>query len=740
MRPKGESNRPQVRPGHACDVARTDLWSSLPERELNMAEQVLAAIPFAAFVVDLEARVVLVNQPALAAVEGSAEHLRGSDVITTFFAVPEQGAATEVFGKVFLGEPWQGELPVLGPDGGARAMGMFVRPLFDDGSVVGAIVIWEDLAGSRAARRLAARLARLARVTAELLFAEDLETVTEIMTGHMADAAGATVASLSLLEEEGRLHLIGIRGGRAGAIDRWRTYDVVGTPAGECVTSGKPLLLSGRDEIHRRYPDLETAADGERSLACLPLLLGGRSLGVVTLSFPGKRAFVATELEFFGVMADVCAQAVGRVQTLAAASDRAAKLRLLADATAELASSLDYEVTLANVARLAVPWFADWCSISVGFDGDLRTLAVAHVDPDKVALARDYQNRYPQDPDAPQGSYQVFRTGVSELTSEITGEMLDTFITDPEQRAMIDQLNLRSAMTVPLTIGDRVLGVVTWVAGEQGRRFSTDDLTFGEDLARRAAVAIDNARLHTEVREMAVRLQRAVLPADLPALDGWEMASHYSPAGSLEAGGDFYDVIPLGGGRLAFFVGDVMGRGVQAAAAMAQMRSSVRALIAVDPDPSAVMTRLDAVFERYEMDQLVTMVYAVIDPERDVIILANAGHLPPVMLRDNGAVELFPLPEGLLLGAGSADRVAVTVPFGPRDAVLAFTDGMVERRDEDIDAGLTRLLDACGSLDSSPATRLLSHVVAGVSDPVRDDDVAALFLRRTTGRRSTESP
>jgi GAF domain-containing protein len=711
-----------------------DPWPSPPERELDVAEQVLAAIPFAAFVLDLQARVVLVNQPALAAGELSAEHLRGADLITTFFADSDQGAAAEVFGKVFSGETWQGELPVLGPDGAARSMGMFVRPLIDDARVVGAVVIWEDLAGSRAARRLAARLARLARVTAELLFAEDLETVTDVVTGHMADAAGATVASVSLLVGEERLHLIGLRGGRSGAIDRWRTYDVAGTPAGDCVSAGKPLLLSGRAEIQRRYPDLETAADGERSMACLPLLLGGRTIGVVTLSFPGKRPFVAAEVEFFGVMADVCSQAVGRVQTLAAAADQAAKLRFLADATAELASSLDYESTLSHVARLAVPWFADWCSISVGFDGDLRTLAVAHVEPDKVALAREYQERYPQDPDAPQGSYQVFRTGVSEVTPEITEEMLDAFITDPDQRAMIDQLQLRSAMTVPLAVGDRVLGVVTWVAGEGGRRFSTDDLRFGEDLARRAAVAIDNARLHTEVREMAIRLQRAVLPADLPVVPGWEMAAHYSPAGSQEAGGDFYDVIPLDGGRLAFFVGDVMGRGVHAAAAMAQMRSSIRALVAVDPDPSAVLSRLDVVFERYEMDQLVTMVYAVVDPDKDVIALANAGHLPPVLLRSSGATELFPLPDGLLLGAGRTDRVAVTLPFFAGDAVLAFTDGMVERRDEDIDAGLARLVDACERLGDCPLPRVLGQLTAGVSDPVRDDDVAAVLLRRIPAR------
>jgi len=137
------------------------------------------------------------------------------------------------------------------------------------------------------------------------------------------------------------------------------------------------------------------------------------------------------------------------------------------------------------------------------------------------------------------------------------------------------------------------------------------------------------------------------------------------------------------------------------------------------------------VFERYEMDQLVTMVYAVVDPSRDEVALANAGHLPPVVLRRGAAPELFPLDGGLLLGAGAAERTAVTLPFARGDALLAFTDGLVERRDEDIEAGMRRLVEVCGHLPDHDVSRVLGGLVHEVSDPVRDDDVAALFLRRT---------
>jgi serine phosphatase RsbU (regulator of sigma subunit) len=273
--------------------------------------------------------------------------------------------------------------------------------------------------------------------------------------------------------------------------------------------------------------------------------------------------------------------------------------------------------------------------------------------------------------------------------------------------------------------------VITWVAGDTGRRFSASDVAFGEDLARRAAVAIDNSRLHTELREMAIRLQRAVLPAALPVLTGWEMAAHYSPTGDLDAGGDFYDVIDLGQGRVALFIGDVMGRGVHAAAAMAQMRSATRALVAVNPDPAAVLSRLDQVFERYDFDQLVTMFYAVIDTTDDTLVLANAGHLAPVIVRPEGEPFSVTVPAQVLLGAGGGDRSAATFPFGRYDTLLAFTDGLVERRHEDIDVGEARLREAARGLSAGPLASALTDLVKTVSDPDRDDDVAVLVVRRT---------
>jgi serine phosphatase RsbU (regulator of sigma subunit) len=302
---------------------------------------------------------------------------------------------------------------------------------------------------------------------------------------------------------------------------------------------------------------------------------------------------------------------------------------------------------------------------------------------------------------------------------------------EPDQLRLFRELHLRSAMSVPLKVQDRVLGVVTWVAGEEGRRFSRDDLVFGEDLARRAALAIDTARLHGELSDVATRLQRAVLPADLPKVPGWQIAACYLQAGDSDAGGDFYDVSPLGDGRLSLFVGDVMGRGVTAAAAMAQMRAAIRALVAVEPDPRTVLLALDRLFEHYDFHQLVTLVYGIADPDRDELVLVNAGHVPPVVRRADGSVEVVEGEPGLLLGAGGSDREPMVVPFRAGDLLLCYTDGLVERRDEDIATGVDRLADACRDTEPGELSTWLDDVVAAVRDTRREDDVALLAVRRT---------
>ncbi len=212
------------------------------------------------------------------------------------------------------------------------------------------------------------------------------------------------------------------------------------------------------------------------------------------------------------------------------------------------------------------------------------------------------------------------------------------------------------------------------------------------------------------------------------------MAASYLQAGHSDAGGDFYDVTPLGGGRLAVFVGDVMGRGVTAAAAMAQMRAAIRALVAVEPDPATVMVALDRLFDQYDFQQLVTLVYAVLDPANDELVVVNAGHPPPLVWHPDGTVDVIEGEPGLLLGAGGEDRTPIRLPFREGDLMLCYTDGLVERRDEEIETGVKRLAAACHDLSrDDDLFTWLADVVLAVRDTRRDDDVAVLAVRRTHG-------
>jgi serine phosphatase RsbU (regulator of sigma subunit) len=257
-----------------------------------------------------------------------------------------------------------------------------------------------------------------------------------------------------------------------------------------------------------------------------------------------------------------------------------------------------------------------------------------------------------------------------------------------------------------------------------------DDLAFAEDLGKRAAIAIDNSELYSETLAAAVRLQHAVLPESMPEVSGCDIAAFYSPSGRTDVGGDFYDVVQLDDGRLAMFVGDVMGRGVAAAAAMAQMRSAIRAYIALDPTPDVVLERLDRMLLQYGGDQLVTLAYLLADPARDELLVANAGHPPPVLLRAGGDHEQMPNADGSPLGIMRQPRLPHSVLFRRGDTVLAFTDGLIERRVEDIDRGQERLLDALGFLEDRDLDAGLHRLVAEVRDVTRDDDVAALAIRR----------
>lgn len=242
------------------------------------------------------------------------------------------------------------------------------------------------------------------------------------------------------------------------------------------------------------------AAAGTQSMLAVALRFGGRVLGTLAFYYRDPHRFTKAETSAASLLANLAAAAVGTAELYEAQQRLAEDRKFVGDASELLGSSLEYETTLSNVAKLAVPAFADWCAIDmVQEDGSIGRLTVAHVDPAKVRRANELAEKYPPDSDAPYGVPNVIRTGHPELFTEIPDELLVEAAADaPELLEIMRELGLKSSMCVPLVVRDRVLGAVTFVSAESGRRYDEADLATAQDLARRAAIAVDNALLFRE--------------------------------------------------------------------------------------------------------------------------------------------------------------------------------------------------------------------------------------------------
>lgn len=573
------------------------------------------------------------------------------------------------------------------------------------------------------------QLEQIARVSAELSAADTMDAVITAAVDHAADAIRASVSTLMLTEGD-RLRLVAGRGLRPGIQEAWATFGLADqNPASEAVRTGRPVIGPSVASIEHDYPVLRAQVPAGRSLVCLPLGNTAPAVGVIGLTFEESWVPGESEMAFLTVFAETCGQAVRRVQASADAAKRDWELAYLAQVSLEMSSSLDYQSTLTNVANLSVPTLADWCTVDIATDGVPTTLAVAHVDPDKVRWAWALQERYPTDYDAPTGAGNVLRTGVSELYPEITDEMIVAGARDAEHLRISRELNMRSALVVPIRGLEKILGILVLIRTDDAAPFGPGDLAIAEEVGRRAGIAIENATLYARTQDVALQLQRAVLPDAVDDVPNWEIAAHYAPGGRGEVGGDFYDAIPLPNGSVALAIGDVMGHGVRAAAAMAQIRAATRAYLSLDPDPASVISNLDVMFARLSLTQLVTLFYAVADLAAGTISFANAGHYPAMVVAPGQEPKVLTAPTRLPLGAGGDERTTTTVEFGGADVLIVFTDGLVERRGEVIDVGLARLQAA---MSTGPPNRVAADIMRKViGDTSPTDDIALLVVQRT---------
>ncbi|MFB9891166.1 SpoIIE family protein phosphatase [Planobispora takensis] len=428
------------------------------------------------------------------------------------------------------------------------------------------------------------------------------------------------------------------------------------------------------------------------------------------------------------------------------------RLSLLNAASTRIGSTLDLFETGRELMEVCVPRFADAAGILVQ-DRIVTEGEFPHRTTDGSALVRriavgvaapspgQYAEAFPVDEIVVYEAWTPYATCMATGTSILyprldarTAARIGRFWKrDSVARVLQDS----SFLVVPLKARGQVLGFVVFTRTPQSAPFDEQDVTLGEDLAARTAVCLDNARLYGRERRTALTLQSSLLPADLYRPLGLSIASRYLPASDLAGvGGDWYDVIPLPGCRVALVVGDVMGHGIRAAATMGQLRTAARTLAGLDLSPGEVLFRLNRMSQDLDSAQIATCVYATYDPVTRLCSLARAGHVPPIIVRSDGGTEVVELPSGLPLGIGDAPAETVETVLPPGAVLALYTDGLVESRDRDIDEGIGELRRLLA--ESTEDLEEVCDRTIGAQRPGHERDDIALLLARVRELSSEE--
>jgi serine phosphatase RsbU (regulator of sigma subunit) len=579
-----------------------------------------------------------------------------------------------------------------------------------------------------AAETSAGRLQRLHRVTAALARASTDDEVAAAVVSEAAGTLGAGVSALCVRDGD-LLRILGLGGARAGTRERWATFPLAADlPASEAVRTNGAVVVTGRDAMAERYPSLRGQVLHDGPTVSVPVSAGDRVLGSLSLSFPPGHEVDASEVELLSTIGRQCGVALERARLFAA--ERAARERsaFLADVTGVLSSSLEPAETLRSLTDVLVPRLADWAVVYlVPSDNEAQLAAwAAHRDPDLSQAMTEYQRQHPPDTSVADELAQVIRTGRSFRYGVVPDEVRERATASVADPALAAEFSPTSAIGVALMARGRVIGAVA-LARTRGAAYTDEDLVLIEEVSGRAAVAVDNAETFRRERDAALTLQRSLLPQLLPRVEGVSFAWRYLPgAAGTHIGGDWYDVIPLDQGRVALVIGDVMGRGLQAAALMGQLRATARAHASTETGPAEVLRRLDTALARLEQDQITTALFAVLDPAARSLTVAAAGHLPPLVCSGEVASYLDVTP-GPPLGAGVADyaELQVTLPEGAM--ILLYTDGLVEDRQLPVDAGLETLRAAVEGV-TTPEQMCDVALAALGRDTQHDDDTAVLAV------------
>jgi GAF domain-containing protein len=511
-------------------------------------------------------------------------------------------------------------------------------------------------------------------------------------------------------------------------------------PAAENLRSGEALFVESRSELARRWPRL---ADGPTASFCgLPLMVTGQRLGLMALGFRHEHVFQPEERSYLTTIAEQAAEALSRAADRAAllaarevAEERRERLDFLAQASERLAESLDLEVTLQTVAELGVPKLADRCALYLVEESKItkRVLAPALNDDERSLFDANDTTL-----SAVSGVGAVIRTGQTQYLPRVEDSMLIAGARSGEELDLLRRVGFGGLLLVPLRARGRNLGALAFV-NRAGRDLSLNDRALAEELAARAAVTIDNALLFRREAEVARRLSASLLPSSLPSIPELDIAARYEAGSkSFDVGGDFYDVWSVAPDTWLVMVGDVQGKGVEAAALTSFARYTVKSAAMSDSSPAGLLEHLNKAVIRNIFDtapdpehpwddaRLCTCLLARLErrPDGWTATVSCAGHPLPLLRRPDGKVEALGQP-GLLLGvAHDTPYEEWPVEIAAGSCLACFTDGVGDGQPDQSDgpaATLSRLDGPAG---------LIADAICGAAKARQapQDDVVVLVI------------
>ncbi len=572
------------------------------------------------------------------------------------------------------------------------------------------------------------RLTRMQAASARLVGAASVEEIADTLT----DSLGA--GDLEGNPLRGELWLL-----RADHLDRVGSSEPgqavalsADVPLTRAVRDRRPCFGSGGGtpwldrEVLAGGLDPDGGSAPEGSWAVLPLLAGGDCLGAAAVALKGSRPLERDERTFLSAVVDETADAVARATMAAQQRDLARVSAFFAQVARAMTEASGFADALDRLAHLALDAIGDVCLIDIlGEDGEPTPMVARYRDPALQHLVDRMRSDFPPRVGGSPPGAEVIRTGRTLWSASASDEWLDSTVREGPHRDLVRLLGLRSYVSAPLQGEQGPVGSITLVSTR--RPFDEADVRFVEHLADQVAAIIDHARRFEDTATTSHVLQQSLLPHQLPEVAGLTVATRYLPATrGLEVGGDFYDLVPLPGGQVGVMIGDVAGHDRGAAALMGQLRSAVRALAGQIREPSKLVAALQWSWGLLGFDRIATALIGRFDPASREVVLASAGHHPPLLIR-SGTGSFLPVKPGTPLGVPGAEPVEYRERLEPGDALLLYTDGVLEERSLDSDDAMDRLARVATAGDPEP--NALCDRVVGMLAPDRSDDVAVMALR-----------